>query len=153
MRKIVALLILCSLLLACSPSKRIARLIDNHPELLRPQIIRLRDTITTNYFRKDSLLILNPRPAHSDIANHDTGITIEVPGARATFTPNPDGTGLLSVENLPEVIPVELDTIIPTIHIQTVEKKVSLFKQIEIILLLIALSLFFAILLGVAFKR
>lgn len=49
--------ILCLCLYSCSPSKRLRRLIRNHPELLVRDTIRFTDTVITQAIRTDTAFL------------------------------------------------------------------------------------------------
>lgn len=52
--KISIIILVCLLTIACSPEKRLSRLVEKHPELLRPDTIILHDTIILDGLTVDS---------------------------------------------------------------------------------------------------
>jgi sporulation protein YlmC with PRC-barrel domain len=58
MKAIVSICLLC-VLVACSPSKRLARLVKKHPELVKVDTLRVHDTTITEHVRKDTVLNWN----------------------------------------------------------------------------------------------
>lgn len=54
-----ALLVIFVTLVACSPQKRLNRLIDNHPELSQTDTVTVRDTFVIEAIRHDTVLHLD----------------------------------------------------------------------------------------------
>jgi hypothetical protein len=55
MKAVISICLLC-VLVACSPSKRLARLVKKHPELVKVDTLRVHDTTITEHVRKDTVL-------------------------------------------------------------------------------------------------
>jgi len=58
MKAIFSICLLC-VLVACSPSKRLARLVKKHPELVKVDTLRVHDTTITEHVRKDTVINWN----------------------------------------------------------------------------------------------
>jgi hypothetical protein len=52
--------ILLILFVACSPQKRLQRLIRKHPELVATDTVKLSDTVISEHIELDTIFILNP---------------------------------------------------------------------------------------------
>ena len=46
-------------MISCSPQKRLSRLIEKHPELIKHDTIYIKDTIITNHYHKDTVLSIH----------------------------------------------------------------------------------------------
>jgi hypothetical protein len=58
MKAVISICLLC-VLVACSPSRKLSRLIRKHPELVKVDTLRVHDTTITEHVRKDTFLNWN----------------------------------------------------------------------------------------------
>lgn len=114
-------LALAALFAACTPQRRLARLVALHPELKRDTTIVLRDTLTTHYISHDTVFAL---PTCADTlqpskAALKTGITVVAGNARATLAAGTDGRYRLRAESLPDTVMVEAVRHVPLLVTKT----------------------------------
>ena len=58
MKTVISICLLC-VLVACSPSRKLSRLIRKHPELVKVDTLTVHDTTITEHVRKDTFLNWN----------------------------------------------------------------------------------------------
>ncbi len=124
-------LVMLPLLLGCSPQRRLAHLLAQHPELRGDTIIVLRDTLITPYTAHDTIFWL---PACGDSilqpskAEHTTGITVVAGNARATLAAEEGGRYRLTAESLPDTVLVEVERHVPLLVTKTEKVQQPLTK-------------------------
>lgn len=134
-----------TLLIACTPQRRLARLLVRYPELQRDSVVLLHDTIITPYVQSSTdftiatltELLQNKRalttPGSSNAAIK-TGITAVADGARASIVPIDSGRFALIAEQLPDTNAFIREVTVP-VYITEIKKVAVPIPQLKIFLM------------------
>ena len=133
MKKLLYIVTLATLLCSCSAEKRLAYLLEHHPELRKDSVyvidtvlVHQADTATTTFTIEQLQQLLaqqdtsakgdNQAPAYADSTTHHKSssnyICVENSGSKAVIKPNADGTLSLQSMTKPDTI-----TIRDTLHV------------------------------------
>ncbi|MCX6250735.1 MAG: hypothetical protein NTX61_08285 [Bacteroidetes bacterium] len=71
------IMVVCLWLAGCSPQKRLQRLIDSHPELLKTDTIKIIDTVIVSSLKIDTSLVILPGDTVTKVFYQD-GARVEI---------------------------------------------------------------------------
>ncbi len=135
MRRLLGFICLALLLVSCSPQKRLAYLLEHHPELRTGDSVRTvevyipveaarEDTIAIPEVRVDTVTRTDTVTLYIDKAAYDqlrNGITVQKDKIKATVQLFDEGLHL-SVEQEQDTIKQDVDISVPQYEIETIQK-------------------------------